>query len=153
MCIELTYMNSPSFGYTEFTYLAVGDKVIVDKSIESEDQYNYDYSYEGTALLKFSKDGQTVLTALMTYPDYQDYENSVCKQLVDLQNEDMNDEVLDNLMDMFHDAAYQSGFIGKSFVWELIEKSLVDMNQVSWRLVDFETHRPENDNIHPDYDT
>lgn len=159
MCLELTYANSPADGLVEFAYLAVGDKIIINKSqIETDDDgeryvETHGGQYESHLWMQWNdNDGNIILTALLNYHDSDEYEGSLNESLVYLDNHGLGDELMSNITDMYIDAFHNAGFCG-TYVGELLQDANQKTNMIYWRTVDFQMHEPSKENIHPSYDT
>lgn len=158
MCLELTYENSPGAGLVEFAYLAVGDKIIINKSyLETDDGEEFVNThggqYESHLWTQWNDiDNKIVLTALLNYHDSDEYEGSLNEALVQLDNHGLSDELMSNITSMYIDAFHNAGFRG-TYVGELLEEANQKANMIYWRTVDFQMHEPCKENIHPSYDT
>jgi hypothetical protein len=87
MCMELMYENSPSKGLVDIAYLAVDDKMLVNKTVENEwggaDNFSF---FDNEIWLKVHTGSDKILTALITYDDTVEWETSLQKVIVDLGN-------------------------------------------------------------------
>lgn len=148
MCLELLYENSESKFQVDFSYLAINDKIIVNKMLlvdESEEDYGF---YNNKIFIRLeSKDD--IITMLINYDDEDD---ELLKSLLYLQNNDLYDELFSNIIDIITDTMVNYGFtesyIGNE-IFSIIEKPL----DVIVRLVDFQMNLPTENDIHPLYDT
>lgn len=148
MCLELLYENSESKFQVDFSYLAINDKIIVNKMLlvdESEEDYGF---YNNKIFIRLeSKDD--IITMLINYDDEDD---ELLKSLLYLQNNDLYDELFSNIIDIITDTMINYGFtesyIGNE-IFSIIEKPL----DVIVRLVDFQMNLPTENDIHPLYDT
>lgn len=160
MCTELTYRNSPSEFQVDFSYLAVRDKMIINKVYEDDEEMNginYGGLYENYLWFKLEDtDGDTILTVLINYNDLpyseETFWGSLQGELTTLYNEELYSDLYSNILDMFLDAVYITGFSG-TYIGELIDEALSTPGRFYCRTVDFGMHLPEADNIHPEYDT
>lgn len=160
MCTELTYRNSPSEFLVDLSYLAIRDKMIVNKVYEDDTEINginYGGLYENYLWFKLEDTKKnTVLTALINYDDLPFSEEtfwcSLQGQLTTLYNEELYSDLYSNVLDMFLDAVYISGF-SETYIGELIDKSLSTPGRFYCRTVDFGMHLPSEDYIHPEFDT
>lgn len=159
MCLELTYRNSPSNCLVDFSYLAVKDKMLVNKVFEDEDimngiNYGGQYPEEGYLWIRFeNKEGEPVCTALINYADSEKWEGSLQQALTNISNEEeLQVQAIDNIMEMFDDAIDFSGFTG-TYIGEIINEAVPEINTIFYRVVDFGMHLPSYDDLHPYYDT
>jgi hypothetical protein len=125
MCMELMYENSPSKGLVDIAYLAVDDKMLVNKTIENEwggaDNFSF---FDNEIWLRVHTDSDKILTALITYNDTDEWETSLQKVIVDLGNNDFHIEAIDNVLDMFLDGLGVNGLIGtqtSDLVFEVLQ--------------------------------
>ena len=164
MCLELLYENSPNRGIIDFAYLAIDDKMIVNKSYNSPNEYDNDHIethggyYNSHIQVKFGVGDTTIMTALLNFEDINldDFEKSwdlsLTKALTDLSNDDLSEELFDNVLTMFNDACYNAGFYG-TYIGELIDSALNNTESFYCRTVDFQMHEPSNEDLHPGFDT
>lgn len=164
MCLELIYENSTNRGMVDFAYLAVNDKMIINKSYNSPTEFDNAYIethsgyYNSHILVKFNADDNTIMTALLNFEDINldDFEKSwnlsLTKALTDLSNDSLMEELFDNVITMFDDACYNAGFY-KTYIGELINLALNTTDSFYCRAVDFQMHVPSNDDLHPGFDT
>ena len=158
MCLELNYRNSSSNCLVDFSYLAVKDKMIVNKVFEDDDimnGINYGGYYpEGYLWIRFeNKDKEPVLTALINYAYSEEWEGSLQQALTNISNEEeLQEETIDNIVEMFRDAIDFSGFSG-TYIGELIDEAVPEIETIFYRVVDFGMHLPSYDDLHPYYDT
>lgn len=153
MCLELIYQNSTHVGVVDFSYLAIGDKIIVNKTNYEDDENPHGGFFNSHLWVQWNdKDSNITITALMNYDDHKEWDDSLQKQLVDLQNNGGSKEVVDNIVDMICDALFNSGFYG-TYVGELFDKALSESETIYFRTVDFLMHEPTNEDKHPGYDT
>ena len=164
MCLELLYENFENRGMVDFSYLAINDKMIVDKSYYSPNEDDSDYIethggyYNSHIQVKFYADDTTVMTALLNFEDVdlEDFElmwdKSLTKALTDLSHANLYDELLDNVMAMFNDACYNAGFYG-TYIGELIDSVSEISDNFYCRTVDFQMHVPSKEDLHPGFDT
>lgn len=159
MCLEMIYRNSPSEYMVDYAYLAVKDKMIVNKVFEDENSINGIYygghfPDEGYVWVRIEdKNSEPLLTALINYSDIEEYEGSLCQQLTSLSNEELFDELTDNIVEMIIDADIISGF-SRTYIGKLIEEAFnEDGSCIFIRTVDFGMHLPSYDDLHPFYDT
>lgn len=148
MCLELLYENSESKYQVDFSYLAINDKIIVNKMLivdDSEDDYGF---YNNKIFIRLESE-EDIMTMLI---NYDDEDNELLESLLYLQNNDLFDELFSNVIDIVTDTMINYGFtesyIGNE-IFSIIEKPL----DVIVRLVDFQMNIPEEDNIHPLFDT
>ncbi|MHB8098023.1 MAG: hypothetical protein ACYDD5_00325 [Sulfuricurvum sp.] len=152
MSTESKYKNSESDLLVDIVYLAVNDKVLVNKIYTSEDDELENFSYFDTQLwVSFHGEKDSKMTVLLTYSDTEEYEASLQKDLTDLSNEDLSEELVQNVFEMFSDALTIHGFNG-TYISDLIDDFILYSETVYIRTIDFSMHSPE-DNIHPMYDT
>jgi hypothetical protein len=160
MCLDLTYVNSESYGLVEFAYLAVGDDTIINKSVVEKDPdtgepyiESHGGRYDTHLWLQWcDAEDREVLTALLSYHDIDGWEGSLCQALTFLHNNDLKDDLVSNIRDMFSDAVHDSGFCS-TLIEDLINSALSNAETISWRTVDFQMHEPSPDDLHPHYDT
>lgn len=148
MCLELLYENSESKYQVDFSYLAINDKIIVNKMLivdDSEDDYGF---YNNKIFIRLES-AEDIMTMLI---NYDDEENELLESLLYLQNNDLFDELYSNVLDIITDTMINYGFIESSIgneIFSIIEKPL----DVIVRLVDFQMNVPEENDIHPLFDT
>lgn len=159
MCVELEYVNSDSCGLVEFAYLAVDDKIIINKSFIDTDEDGEEYvETHGGTLHSYlwmqwnDSENNIVLTALLNYDLNDKYEGSLNEALVHMDNHGLKDELCSNITDMYIDALHNAGFCG-TYVGKLLEEANQKSSMIYWRTVDFQMHEPEEGNCHPGYDT
>ncbi len=159
MCLELTYRNSPSECLVDFSYLAVKDKMLVNKVFEDEESlngicYGGEYIEEGYLWVRFeNKDKEPVCTALINYADSEEWEGSLQQALTNISNdEELQVQTINNIMEMFDDAIESCGFEG-TYIGEIINEAVPEMHTIFYKVVDFGMHLPSYDNLHPYYDT
>ena len=160
MCLDLTYRNSRSEFLVDFSYLAIGDKMIVNKVREDENivnGINYGGFFDNYLWLKLEDtSGRTILTALINYDDLpyseETWKSSLQGQLTALWNEEMWSDLYSNVLDMFIDSTYTTGFNG-TYIGELIDETLSSPGRFYCQVVDFGMHLPDADYIHPEFDT
>lgn len=160
MCLDLTYRNSKSEFLVDFSYLAIRDKMIVNKVHEDENEINginYGGLFENYLWLKLEDTtGEKILTALINYDDIpysnDTFWNSLQGQLTTLWNEELWDELYSNVLDMFLDSIYTTGFAG-TYIGELIDAALSTPGKFYCQVTDFGMHLPDTDYIHPEFDT
>jgi len=170
MCLELSYENSANRGMVEFAYLAVNDKMLINKSYRSPTEDDAEYiethggPYNSHIQVKFFSDGDTVatITALLNFEDIdlgedeeeflKSWDLSFNKVLTDLSNAGCMEELFDNIATMFNDAYHNAGFCG-TYIGELIDAALNSTDIYNCRTTDFQMHVPSNDDLHPGYDT
>lgn len=165
MCLDLIYRNSKSEFLVDFSYLAIQDKMIVNKVYEDEDEtspntmngINYGGIYENYLWLKLEDtNGDTILTTLINYDDLpyneETFGGSLQGQLTALWNEELWRDLYSNVLDMFLDSIYTAGFAG-TYIGELIDVSLSAPGKFYCQVVDFGMHLPSEDYIHPEFDT
>jgi hypothetical protein len=148
------YRNSPSEYEVDIAYLAIDDKIFVNKTFENEDGLIDNYaSYDNEIWIQVKKENTPRLTMLLKYYDNDDYENSLLNDFVDMYNNGFEEEVFSNIIDMFIDALHVAGF-SNTYIGELVNNVMEDENiTIYYRFVDFSMHLPTKDNIHPSYDT
>lgn len=152
MSTESKYKNSESDLLVDIVYLAVNDKVLVNKIYTSEDDELENFSYFDIQLwVSFHGEKDSKMTVLLTYSDTEEYEASLQKALTDLSNEDLGEELVQNVFEMFSDALTIHGFNG-TYISDLIDDFMEKHETVYIRTIDFSMHSPE-DCIHPMYDT
>ena len=156
---QFIYEDSPAKGLVEFSYLAIDDKIIVDKSkiVEDEDGYKYlethGGQYESHLWSQWNdKDDKIIVTMLLNYHDSSTWSDSLNEQLVQLENRGLYDALQDNIVDMYLDAFRNAGFTG-TYISQLLVNANNATETVYWRTVDFQMHEADKDNIHPGYDT
>ena len=72
MCLDLLYRNSSSEYMVDFSYLAVKDKILVNKVYESEDEIKYSGNFENYLWMRLENSkGEPVLTTLINYDDIE----------------------------------------------------------------------------------
>lgn len=163
MCLSLLYRNSKSEFQVDFSYLAVKDKVLVNKVFETETVINgIDYGgYYDNYLWMRLKDsnGCPIMTALINYYDIEydcedqtSFWKTLQGQLTQLNNNEFGEDLIYNCMEMFWDATIISGFY-ETYVGDLINEAFNDVNNFYIRTVDFSMHLPSKLDIHPFYDT
>lgn len=164
MCLELLYENSPNRGIVEFSYLAINDKMIINKSYESPNEDDPEYvethggNFNSHILVKFNAKDDTIMTALLNFEDIdlddfeKNWDSSLTKALTDLSNNGFDEELVDNITTMFCDAIQNAGF-GGTYIGELIESANQITDNIYIRTVDFQMHVPSNDDLHPGFDT
>lgn len=157
MCLELTYRNSPSEYMVDYAYLAVKDKMLVNKVFEDDTvingiNYGGDFLDEGYVWIRLEKGGEPLLTALINYSDSSEWEGSLQQSLTFLYNDDLYGELVNNVIDMMSDANIVSGFSG-TYIGELITDAFNESEQIFIQTVDFGMHLPSYDDLHPFYDT
>ena len=148
MCLELLYENSESKYQVDFSYLAINDKIIVNKMLivdDSEDDYGF---YNNKIFIRLES-AEDIMTMLI---NYDDEDNELLESLLYLQNNDLFNELFLNVIDIVTDTMINYGFTESSIgneIFSIIEKPL----DVIVRLVDFQMNVPEENNIHPLFDT
>ena len=148
MCLELLYENSESKYQVDFSYLAINDKIIVNKMLivdDSEDDYGF---YNNKIFIRLES-AEDIMTMLI---NYDDEDNELLESLLYLQNNDLFNELFSNVIDIVTDTMINYGFTESSIgneIFSIIEKPL----DVIVRLVDFQMNVPEENNIHPLFDT
>ena len=159
MCLELMYENSTSRGLVDFSYLAIDDKMIVDKSHISPKDYDSEYVethggfFNAYLLFKLDdSDNKTILTALLNYDDLVEWEGSLQQILTNLSNDGLIEALNENIMTMFIDAMHNAGFCG-TYVGDLIESALMKGHCWFCRTTDFQMHEASSDDLHPGFDT
>jgi hypothetical protein len=165
MCLELIYENSANRGMIDFSYLAIDDKMIINKSYTKQNDNGNDYIETHSGIfnshLLFKMDDEnskTVLTALLNYEDvefgddFENWNNTLAGQLTYLINNDLNQELLDNVFEMFFDAFHNAGFCN-TYISNLIEDVMKKTKMYYCRTVDFQMHEPSNEDLHPGFDT
>lgn len=163
MCMNLLYKNSPNNGEVDIAYLAINDKMLINKTYMN-DCYLENYSFFNNEILVWGKNkvGATIFTLLLTFNDVEfdwEDENSEWRietlqgQLTTLSNENMMDELFDNLFDMISDAIHINGITENTYLHKLFMQAFNNVNLFYQRTVDFNMHEPTQDNIHPMYDT
>lgn len=152
MSTESKYKNSESDCLVDIAYLAVNDKVLVNKTYTNEDNELENVSHFDTQLwVSFHGKEDSKMTVLLTYDDTEEYDSSLQKALTDLSNEDLSEELVQNVFEMLLDALAVSGFNG-TYISDLIDDFILYSETVYIRTIDFSMHSPE-DNIHPMCDT
>ena len=163
MCLDLTYRNSRSEFLVDFSYLAIRDKMIVNKVHEDENivnGINYGGFFENYLWMRLENSkGEPVLTTLINYDDiecdFKDKESfwkTLQGQLTHLSNEEYGDELVYNCAEMLYDTLLVSGFTD-TYIGKLIDEALNETQRYYIRTVDFEMHLPSELEIHPFYDT
>lgn len=160
MCLDLLYRNSSSEYMVDFSYLAVKDKILVNKVYESEDEIKYSGNFENYLWMRLENSkGEPVLTTLINYDDiecdFKDKESfwkTLQGQLTHLSNEEYGDELVYNCAEMLYDTRLVSGFTD-TYIGKLIDEALDETQRYYIRTVDFEMHLPSELEIHPFYDT
>lgn len=160
MCLDLLYRNSSSEYMVDFSYLAVKDKILVNKVYESEDEIKYSGNFENYLWMRLENSkGEPVLTTLINYDDiecdFKDKESfwkTLQGQLTHLSNEEYGDELVYNCAEMLYDTLLVSGFTD-TYIGKLIDEALDETQRYYIRTVDFEMHLPSELEIHPFYDT
>jgi hypothetical protein len=143
----------------EFSYLAVGDKILVNRSTLELDEDGTEWTnthggpYKQHILIKWDDaEDKTVLTALLNYQDIDEWDGSLCWALTYLSNHDLGDELITNVIDMYIDALHNSGFCG-TYIGDLLEEANQKSERFYIRTVDFQMHEPSLEDIHPGFDT
>ena len=158
MSSNSTYKDSDSEYMVDYSYLAIKDKMIVNKVFEDKmsiNGINYGGNFidEGYIWLRLEdKKGEPLLTALINYSDTLEYEGSLCEALTELCNNDLGDELIQNTIDMIIDATVVCGFTD-TYIGDLIVEAYEECSNISIRTVDFGMHLPSYDDLHPFYDT
>ncbi len=160
MCLDLTYRNSRSEFLVDFSYLAIRDKMIVNKVREDANivnGINYGGFFDNYLWMKLEDaSGRTILTALINYDDLpyseETWKSSLQGQLTALWNEEMWSDLYSNVLDMFMDSTYTTGFNG-TYIGELIDETLSSPGRFYCQVVDFGMHLPSELEIHPEFDT
>ena len=160
MCLDLLYRNSSSEYMVDFSYLAVKDKILVNKVYESEDEIKYSGNFQNYLWMRLENSkGEPVLTTLINYDDiecdFKDKESfwkTLQGQLTHLSNEEYGDELVYNCAEMLYDTLLVSGFTD-TYIGKLIDEALNETQRYYIRTVDFEMHLPSELEIHPFYDT
>jgi hypothetical protein len=160
MCLDLLYRNSSSEYMVDFSYLAVKDKILVNKVYESEDEIKYSGNFENYLWMRLENSkGEPVLTTLINYDDiecdFKDKETfwkTLQGQLTHLSNEEYGDELVYNCAEMLYDTLLVSGFTD-TYIGKLIDEALNETQRYYIRTVDFGMHLPSELEIHPFYDT
>lgn len=162
MCLDLLYRNSKSEFLVDFSYLAIRDKMIVNKVHEDDGEnsmngVNYGGLFENYLWLKLEDtEGETILTALINYADLpyskETFPDSLQGNLTALWNEEMWDDLYSNVLDMFLDSTYTTGFNG-TYIGDLIDETLSTPGKFYCQVTDFGMHLPDADYIHPEFDT
>lgn len=160
MCLDLLYRNSSSEYMVDFSYLAVKDKILVNKVYESEDEIKYSGNFENYLWMRLENSkGEPVLTTLINYDDiecdFKDKESfwkTLQRQLTHLSNEEYGDELVYNCAEMLYDTLLVSGFTD-TYIGKLIDEALNETQRYYIRTVDFGMHLPSELEIHPFYDT
>jgi hypothetical protein len=153
MCLELIYQNSQHAGVVDFSYLAINEKIIVNKTNYGDEENPHGGFFNSHLWVQWNNENSNiVITALLNYDDNNEWDNSLQKQLVDLQNNDCSKEVVDNIIDMVCDALHNSGFLG-TYVGDLFDEAQTNCEMIYFRTVDFLMHEPSNEDKHPGYDT
>lgn len=160
MCLDLLYRNSSSEYMVDFSYLAVKDKILVNKVYESEDEIKYSGNFENYLWMRLENSkGEPVLTTLINYDDiecdFKDKESfwkTLQGQLTHLSNEEYGDELVYNCAEMLYDTLLVSGFTD-TYIGKLIDEALNETQRYYIRTVDFGMHLPSELEIHPFYDT
>ncbi len=168
--IATSYENSANRGMVEFAYLAVNDKMLINKSYRSPTEDDAEYiethggPYNSHIQVKFFSAGNTTatMTALLNFEDIdlgedeeeflKSWELSFNKILTDLSNAGCHEELCDNIMAMFNDAYHNAGFCG-TYIGELIDSVLNSTDTYNCRTTDFQMHEPSKDDLHPGFDT
>lgn len=158
MCMELNYENSHSKGLVDIAYLAIGDKMIVNKTFIDEDNgyeelKNFSH-FDAELYIRYdSEDGNSKpMTMLLTYDDIDNWDLSFQKQLTDMSNMDLNEELYECIFEMMLDAMTNCGF-HDTCVSDLIFEAIETNPTFFQRTTDFMMHQPTNDDLHPWYDT
>lgn len=160
MCLDLLYRNSSSEYMVDFSYLAVKDKILVNKVYESEDEIKYSGNFENYLWMRLENSkGEPVLTTLINYDDiecdFKDKESfwkTLQGQLTYLSNEEYGDELVYNCAEMLYDTLLVSGFTD-TYISKLIDEALNETQRYYIRTVDFGMYLPSELEIHPFYDT
>jgi hypothetical protein len=158
MCLELTYTNSEYSGLVFFSYLAVGDKIIINHSrLDEEDGEEFVQTHAGPFETHLwiqwcAEDNKPIMTALLSYKDEDCWEGSLCHSLTTLHNNQYYDELISNIVEMYCDAVNNAGFSG-THIGDMLEIANQGTSTIHWRTVDFQMHEPTPDNVHPYYDT
>lgn len=160
MCLDLLYRNSSSEYMVDFSYLAVKDKILVNKVYESEDEIKYSGNFENYLWMRLENSKcEPVLTTLINYDDiecdFKDKETfwkTLQGQLTHLSNEEYGDELVYNCAEMLYDTLLVSGFTD-TYIGKLIDEALNETQRYYIRTVDFGMHLPSELEIHPFYDT
>lgn len=158
MSSNLTYKDSDSEYMVDYSYLAIKDKMIVNKVFEDKmsiNGINYGGNFidEGYIWIRLEdKKGEPLLTALINYSDTLEYEGSLCEALTELHNNDLGDELIQNTNDMIIDATVVCGF-ADTYIGDLIAEAYEECSLINIRTVDFGMHLPSYNDLHPFYDT
>jgi allophanate hydrolase subunit 1 len=155
--MELIYDNSQSKGMVDIAYLAIDDKMLVNKMyLDSDGVYTKTYShYDNELWLRFEskdKESNTMMTLLLTYDDTDEWDTSLMKELTNLHNEELFEELYDNEYTMIFDAIFACGF-NDTYIGDMIEKSIQENAIVFSRECDFMMWLPSKNELHPLYDT
>ena len=154
MCLELIYENSESKNMVSYSYLAVEDKMIINKVFEDEDSINginYSDFFESDSFLWIrleDESGNPLLTSLINYFDIPEYEGSLCQELTNLYNSDLYTELIDNVIEMIIDANDSLGFT-TTYIGDLIAEAFEKSDSIYIRTVDFGMYLPSHDDLHP----
>lgn len=160
MCLDLLYRNSKSEFLVDFSYLAIRDKMIVNKVHDDKidiSGINYGGLFENYLWLKLEDiSGETILTALINYDDLpyteETFHNSLQWNLTALWNEEMWVDLYSNVLDMFLDSTYTTGFNG-TYIGDLIDEALSTPGKFYCQVTDFGMHLPDAEYIHTEFDT
>ena len=163
MCLDLLYRNSESEFQVDFSYLAVKDKILVNKVFETESEINginYGGYFDNYLWMRLEdSNGEPLITTLINYYDMEcDWEDptsfwkTLQGQLTQLSNDVDGDDLIYNCMEMFWDATIISGF-HETYIGNLINESMEEVASFYIRTVDFGMHLPSELEIHPFYDT
>ena len=163
MCLDLVYRNSRTEFLVDFSYLAIQDKMLINKVHEDENEMNginYGGLFDSYLWLKMEDlEGNTILTALINYYNCDDlpyseetFKESLQGELTALWNEELWSDLYSNILDMFVDSVQVSGFWG-TYIGELIDNTLSTPGRYYCQVTDFGMHLPSEDYIHPEFDT
>lgn len=162
MCLDLVYRNSRSEYLVDFSYLAIKDKMLINKVFEDENEINgvnYGGIFDTYLWLKLEDlEGETILTALINYNDCGDvpyseqtFKSSLQSELTALWNEELWSDLYSNVLDMFVDCVHLSGFWG-TYIGSLIDEAVSSPGKYYCQVTDFGMHLPSEDYIHPEFD-
>lgn len=145
MCAELTYRNSGSEFLVDFSYLAIDDKMIVNKTYNIEDDLKEGGMFDTYLWIRLEdQDNNPIITALINYQDDGNLQNTLC--LLE------GDELISNVMDMFEDSIASSGFY-QTYIGELLNEALEEVSIFRCRPADFKITEPSEFDMHPFYDS
>lgn len=145
MYAELTYRNSGSEFLVDFSYLAIDDKMIVNKTYNIEDDLKEGGMFDTYLWIRLEdQDNNPIITALINYQDDGNLQNTLC--LLE------GDELISNVMDMFEDSIASSGFY-QTYIGELLNEALEEVSIFRCRPADFKITEPSEFDMHPFYDS